>query len=229
MSAKNIFRQVEDAVKDVRKAKKTVDQRDGEQLVLIQNKEALLDEIVAYINSYNWVSHKRLKERMTIYLKGKCNLQLLADTCNLSYGAAQQSVTYATKILCERLGKSTIKLILADKLDEARAQFYCNSGKSELQDFILAPALDVMPTSKYMTVSLSNCETELKFLQQNAKEMLKRRIEAVDKDKLAYLTYILEKDNPKYTKERLLLLKLLKVDISVNQLLKEVEKIEKVY
>lgn len=230
MGCRNIFRQIEDVYIDVTNAEKALDTRDEAQVIFIGQKKAMLCEVIEYVNSYKWLKVDLLKNKVQFYLKNKCNLDLLAEAYDISYKAAKETISYANKRLCERIGKGTIQLIKDNRLLEAKTTFDFQTGTLKLKDFIAEPAFELLPKrGAYMTVSLLDCENELKYYQTNAKAMLQLRREAVADDKLSYIRYILENDNPKFAEERLLLLRLLNAEISVEVLLKKIKKKEQIY
>ena len=158
-------------------------------------------------------------ERVRFFLKNKYDYTVFCKYFDITYDAAKVSISYANQRAREKIGENTVELILEGKIEEAKALFYFRSGQLKLRNFIVDSALPIIPPPAYMNTSIKECETELRFLRVYTESMLDKRVDAIDTDKLAFLRYVLEGDNPKLTEERVELMELLKSKVDVDQYL----------
>lgn len=223
MSSRTIFKSLENALKAILIEERKVDRTDKDRANLLQQQKSLLKEIADYINTYNWLKHQESKERIRFFLKNKYSYEEYCNNFDTTYEAAKVSVSYANQKAIEKVGKKTIDLVLEGKIDEARASFYFRSGQLKLRNYIIDSAIPNIPEAEFMSVDIAECKNELSFLRLYSQAMLDIRVELIEKEKLAYLRYILEGDNPKLAEERLYLLELLQGKKTVKEYIKEAQ------
>lgn len=218
-----IFKDLEKGIKQIISEQKVMDKTDKVKERQLKEQRILLDEVVSYIKSYEWLKHERTIERVKFFLKNKYDYTVFCKYFDITYDAAKVSISYANQKAREKIGENTVELILDGKIEEAKALFYFRSGQLKLRSFIVDSALPIIPQAAYMNTSIKDCETELKFLTIYTESMLEKRVDAIDADKLAFLRYVLEGDNPKLTQERVELVGLLKSKVDVKQYLESVD------
>lgn len=225
--SRTIFRKLENAYKavyiELKNEEKKKEHKDVLRVGELQKQKGLLQDILNYVNSFCWLKHEETIERIKFFLKNKYSYSEFCNYFGVTYEAAKVCISYANQKCVEKIGKNTIDLILEGKIDEARATFLFRSGQLKLRNFIIDAALIGIPEAAYMTVDIEDCERELSFLRLYSQAILEARVELLDKEKMAYIRYILEGDNPKLAEERLHLLNLLQGRITVKEYIKEVK------
>ena len=71
-----------------------VDSDDTEALRMLISQKKLLDEIVEYINSFKYISHRETKERVRVYIESNCNYDTMCDVLGVSKDCAKSSISY---------------------------------------------------------------------------------------------------------------------------------------
>lgn len=196
---------------------KTVANGSDREALLIETKE-LLDELMDYLKSYDWLHKSTSKEKMKVYLESGFDYDVLCDTFDLSYDNAKMTVSWANGQFKKKIGENTIKLIREGFIDEARSAFYMNSGKINVSMLITSDGLECLPKSKFNIYSLKDCETELKILKLISKTTLQRYMDMMDKEKMAYLLWLLEGQSKKSDLFRPYLLALLNNNLTAEEL-----------
>lgn len=176
----------------------------------------------SYIKKYDEVCKKEYIS-FEDYIKNFNNEYIeYEEKCEKVYNTAKVSISYANQKLIDKVGRNTIELILEGRIEEARATFYFRTGQLKLRNFILDSALAEVPDAEYMTINIDECEKELLFLRYYSQTLLEARAEDLDKDKLAYLRYIIEGDNPKLSETRLIILETIKGKMKVKDCIEQI-------
>ncbi len=227
--SRTIFKKLEDAYKaiviELKKEEKKKEFKDSNRINLLQKQRDLIQEILDYINTFKWLKHEETIERIKFFLKSKYSYQEFCNHFKITYEAAKVCISYANQKAIEKVGRNTIDLILEGRVEEARATFYFRTGQLKLRNYVIDSALSEIPNPQHMTVDIEDCKKELSFLRLYSQALIDSRVELLDKEKLAYIRYILEGDNPKLSEQRLLLMKLLSCQIKVEDFINEVKEI----
>ena len=225
--SRTIFRKLENAYKavyiELKNEEKKKEHKDVLRVGELQKQKGLLQDILNYVNSFCWLKHKETIERIKFFLKNKYSYSEFCNYFGVTYEAAKVCISYANQKCVEKIGKNTIDLILEGKIDEARATFYFRTGQLKLRNYVLDSALAEVPDAEYMTINIDECEKELLFLRYYSQALLEARSEDLDKDKLAYLRYIIEGDNPKLSEMRLKILDTINGKMKVRDFIEQVQ------
>jgi hypothetical protein len=217
----NVFKELQKLMKDLENSKKRLSSDEDKTHIVSQLN--LVYEIGKYIGSYEWKGD--LKEKMTTYLEYNCSIKVLCDKYGMTVNATDACIHRASKTIWGKIGQSTLSLIRAGAVEDARDLFYFRSGKYRIHDFVLTEVFEKLPKQgKYITLNVDECLNELYFLHIYSKNGLERAMQKVDKVKLAYLIYILEEDSPKLAKYRPLIKELL-TDKGYNEIKEHIKKL----
>lgn len=222
----NFLKYVEQVYKVVLLENKMSEKYDLETIAKIMEQKDLITEIGEFTRSFGWLSHERTKERARVFTKSRFDYAIMCKELNISYDVAKSSISYINSELKKNIGENTLELLLDGKVEEAKLIFYFCSGKSKVSDYILDSAVQGLPDANFMTINLSECGNELKYLQLYSRVMFNKWLKVIDKDKMAYIRYILETDNPKFAEKKKELVKLLRGEKKVSQYLEELKERE---
>ena len=196
----------------------------------MQQKKELLSEIVDYINSYKWLSGRKLKEKVKCYLSCGYDYDFLCKSFNISYGSARSSMKWASKQLRKRIGEHTLELIKNDNIDEARLAFYVGTNVIKKEDFILNDLISELPEPQFTaSLNFSDCRNELIILCNLSRARLNYYIDVMDKRKMAYLLHLMEGSSVRANTKRPLLLNYLIGGLSLNELIEEEKNCNEIY
>lgn len=230
MSSRTVFRKLEKVYALVLKEQSEIEKEiknhqpvDKDRIELVRQKKDLLDDVVKYVNSYEWLKHFETIERLKFFLKNKYSYNEYCKQYDVSYESAKVSISYANQKLLDKIGSNTLDLITEGRIEEARATFYFRTGQLKLRNYVLDSALAEVPDADYMTININDCEKELLFLRYYSQALLEARSEDLDKDKLAYLRYIIEGDNPKLSEMRLKILDTISGKLKVKDFIEQVQ------
>lgn len=172
----------------------------------------LFSDIEKALYSYNWTQSKNLILRIDTYLSLDCDFKLFKEAIktregdSVSIGALETSIWRASTLFKEMIGVSTVDLLKELRLKEAETQLYVCIGKLSLKNITSDVVMSFMPeSSKNVGIDLSTCRNELKILKGLTKSNLEDIFGRLDKDKLAYIRYILEVSDTTVAKERAVL------------------------
>ena len=138
---------------------------DKDRIELVRQKKDLLDDVVKYVNSYEWLKHSETIERLKFFLRSKYSYKEYCKQYDVSYESAKVSISYANQKLLDKIGSNTLDLITEGRIEEARATFYFRTGQLKLRNYVLDSALAEVPDAEYMTINIDECEKELLFLR----------------------------------------------------------------
>lgn len=180
----------------------------GDELEFLKAKLVVLEKIQEYLHSYSWLSHKKYKDRVALFLASNYDYRGCADNFNSNLNTFETSMSYAGKKFSKSIGDSTLTLIEQGNIEAAYFQFQIASNSLTLSSFLASEVLSMIPSpSKDITVSLSTCVDELKFFKQVSLPRLRNFFSTLDPIKLAHLRYILEVPDPRYADDRARIIK----------------------
>ena len=157
------------------------------------DKLSLLDEILEYIESYEWVKQAKMKNRINFLVESGFDYDLYCKTYNVSYESARNSSKYAYQLLSSKLGENTLYLIRNGLLEEARAAFYVGTGKLKKEKFITQSLIDILPEPEFTAgLSFEDCRNELTILSNMSMWRLEYYKHRMNRDNMAYVLHLLE-------------------------------------
>lgn len=203
-------------VRDDEKA--LAEQKKKENLALIKTRLNGLGEIWAYVQAGTWSTNKDFVQRI-VYLTENDRKTAIRDLGLSGDNHANTLFYRANKILTEKFGSSLIKDILGTDPEPALLKFRLQAGISLSETCFVQEARDLLPiASKTPAYKLSDCVTEAKFLAFYSKAVLDKRFAALDKDKLAYLLFVISTPDSSYSSDQLLMAKILNGECSASVL-----------
>ena len=197
------------------------------QDVALADKYDLLNELVEYVNSMDWLTRVKTKKKISFFIKSGYDYEALCKEFDISYESAKNAVKWASKQLRRKIGKDTLKLIRNDFIEEARVAFYVGSGKISRENLFLADMVDSLPESKYSAAyDLQDCLSELVYLRKISLSYIDSHAEKVNLNKLAYLLSLIEGSSKKAVWLRPYIVSMLQGNMKIEDLLVMEEKIK---
>ena len=197
------------------------------QDVALADKYDLLNELVEYVNSMDWLTRVKTKKKISFFIKSGYDYEALCKEFDISYESAKNAVKWASKQLRRKIGKDTLKLIRNDFIEEARVAFYVGSGKISRENLFLADMVDSLPESKYSAAyDLQDCLSELVYLRKISLSYIDNHAEKVNLNKLAYLLSLIEGSSKKAVWLRPYIVSMLQGNMKIEDLLVMEEKIK---
>lgn len=194
----------------------------------VAEKRELLEEIVKYVNSMEWLKREKTKEKILFYIKSGYDYDALCKEFGITYEAAKNAVKWASKQLKSKIGRTTVQLIRFGYLEEARIAFYVGIGKISRDNLFVSELNAILPESKYSAIyNLQDCIAELALLRKMSLAYLDKYAEGVDSSKLAYLLSLIEGDSRKATWLRPYIINMIQGYTKLEDLLAMEEKIKK--
>lgn len=172
-------------------------EKDSDAEAYLVEKQELLEEIIQYRDSYDWLYKNTSKDRMRVYLENGCDYNAVCENFDIDYDNATSAVNWGTSQFEKKIGKHTIEYIKKGYIDEARAAFYTGAGKLSLRKIITQEFQKYLPEPKYTSFSLQDCKTELKILKHVSTYYLLDLVRHMNKEKMAYLLYLIEGSSKK--------------------------------
>jgi hypothetical protein len=206
-----IFRELSSNVKEVQAKLKDRNLFNEEERYLEKQKLETLMFFVEYVgNVDNYLSHKKSKERLSYLLKSGFKYQQTADYFKTSKNSIEALASYANKLLREKVGSDTIKLVREGRIEEARTHFSIAIGQVKPKEQFIEGISKLFPESKNAYISIEDCKVEMKFLLMFTHQNIEKLCKQINQEKIAHLLYILNSSDAKLTGERDLLYRLLK-------------------
>ena len=212
----SIFKRLE---KEVISVKKSLELSDGENALLAEMKKELLDEIVEYVDGYEWLHKKPLKEKVKFFIHSGYDYDSLCREFNISYDSARSSVKWASNQLKKKIGQTTLQLIKEDRITDAATAFYMGTGKIKKEDYIMKELLCELPKEKFSAaLDLNECKNELIILRNLSTERFYKYLDVMDERKMAFCLHLIEGKSKKADDYRAHMIKYLMGSISLEDL-----------
>lgn len=186
------------------------------------HKRELLKEIKKYRDEMEWLKKQETKDRIRFYISNGYSISKTSKVYGMDTDSAiKTSIWYASKQFRTAIGKDTLNLIENNELESAELEFKLNTGGLDIESFLIKGVTDLVPelTTVDKSISISECEKELKFLKNFSKDVIDTILSRIDIEKLALLMYMLKGKETDYTEQRALVYSYLTGDINDIQLL----------
>lgn len=194
----------------------------------VAEKRELLEEIVKYVNSMEWLKREKTKEKILFYIKSGYDYEALCKEFNITYEAAKNAVKWASKQLKAKIGRNTVQLTRFGYIEEARVAFYVGIGKISRENLFVSDLNGILPEGKYSAIyNLQDCVAELALLRRMSLAYLKKYADKVDIKKMAYLLSLIEGESRKATWLRPYIINMIQGYTTLEDLLGMEEKIKK--
>lgn len=92
---------------------------DEDAIALEIAKLKILTRIIAYVNSYEWLSRAQTREKMKAFLQSKYNYREVAERFGIKKSTLQVAISHANRRLEQKIGSKTIDLNLEGKIELA--------------------------------------------------------------------------------------------------------------
>ena len=191
-------------------------------------KLSLIEKLESYKLSLTWLVKVNSRERISVYFKYNHDInKTMLEFPEIRKNTMQTSVWYACKKFMESIGKNTVDYIEQDRLEEAEVLFRLSTGDLSLDMVSPKGVTNLLPVANNTNLfySITDCSKELKFLTQVTNATLERVLKRTDSDKMSFLRYIIESNDPVYAKHRGIIYKLLegKSNYSFEEALSDLE------
>jgi hypothetical protein len=213
-----IFKELENELKHVNsELKSNFDNTfyDAEEKEILEFKKEVLEELNSFMLSFNWLTHKKSKDKIAAFLRSKYNYERVREDFGIrTIQSLQVSVSRASKLLANKIGKP-LDLIKQGKTEEALSCFrgICTEADAGLAEesrpvvetspLMVSSHLDNLPYKKNTSLfSIADCKRELKFMRIYSLSMFRLYFDTLDKDKLAFLRYVAESEDSRFDYER---------------------------
>jgi|GEM_PF-2943943 len=196
-----IFREIEDLVAEVKGRVATLG---GESdLSLEERRLQLLMRMVSYVNSYEWLSHHKIREKVACFLRSRYNYRLVAEEFGLPLSSVHKSISYASDRLRRRIG-GVLALIRSGQLDDAERELVLVTGAVDPSSLFVRGILENFKPKKDAGVDLASCQREIRFLSHFTTRNMDRILSKIDTNKLSHVLYVLLKSDVTYPERGIL-------------------------
>lgn len=178
-------------------------------LGLIKKQILLLEEILAYVDSYSWLQKKDTIERVEVLRRNNYDYKAMQEELGISYDVATSTVCYINSILRGKIGEC-LELVEKGEVEDARLIFYINTNQFRLNDLIVTPINKILPNPKESNLNIEDCVDEIRYLQRYTKAEVERQLQGLNTIKLAYLHQLLVGNDSSKTMEKINLIKKIK-------------------
>ena len=165
------------------------DEIESEEYKLISKKIRALNEILEYVNTYNWVSHQAVIDKIKVIRYCEYNYEEIQEKLELSEASLKSFMYRINKSLNSKIGENTIKMILSNKdnWNDGLMQFRILSGVYDLSDVMVPECYSSLPEKKFQTYSLKECLAEIDFIYRYSHQGIEDAKAKLDVNKLAFL------------------------------------------
>ena len=210
-----VLKELEDSIIGLKNRLENLNSTDEIDKVEYEETEKKLNalrEILEYVDTYKWVKHKKVIEKVKFVRNCRYDYSLIRDELDMTADALKSFMYRVNTNLSLKIGENTIKTILTggESINIGLSVFRVLTGSLPLEDILLKETFESLPNKKYTTFSLKDCIEEIQYLYTYSK--VGREFEEMDLDqnKLAFIRYILESETEKYKVEQRNLLAVLR-------------------
>ena len=218
-----IFKEVEEGLHDLKKRYKYSKENGLEDLEEIKQRLKIMLDISKYLDSCDWLKKEEAKVKLTKIRASKYNYKAIREELSLTDDAVKSFMRYCISKAKESIGESTVHLIREGNYKIGAVQFYTLSGTYKLEDLVMKEVYEGLPKSKFDPFTLIDCLDEIKFIKDYSKEEYTNRLSKLDKGKLEFIRYIIEKDTPKYSEDKYNMLGLIMGKITYEEYIEKLE------
>jgi hypothetical protein len=202
-------------------------------IAFYQYKLQAFREIEDYILSMTWLNNVTVKtmDRVRYFITHNCSYK---DTCTKfgdELSAIQVSMYRSGAILEKKIGVDTINYLYAAKtkeeVDLVMDTFNTNINYARTSKLVVKEVAKLLPEAKISAdFEPQDCLQEMRFLKSYTVEHVKESVKSLNKEKIAFLLYILESDDSYYKNEKEIYSKFLQRKITFDELKGKILEIE---
>lgn len=153
------------------------------------NNETVL-KLKKFVSECAYLCHAETIRRVSGYIQSGCQFKAAVKVLgNVDVESLRTSVWYANVQLKKLLGENILDKVRAG---EEIAEELIDFAIAHPDDILLPQVEGFIPSYQYRRYELRDCEQELKFLRFYSYYALKRNVQKMDKNKMAYIHYLLE-------------------------------------
>lgn len=181
------------------KAAKQENTQEYAQLVLMFTR---LNQMRDYIISGDW-ARKSVREKYVFWIRNNFDYLLTANKYKTSDKSMRVLVSRADATLAKLMSKP-LEQIRNGNVNDGWIEFGINANLLDLHELFGRPVLMVVPrpADLAMCFSLEDCKDEIKFLRAHNSYEVRREMEQLDQQKIAYLLALGSVNDPAYHDER---------------------------
>lgn len=177
-----------------------------EELLYSKQKNAL-EKVQAYLLSYDWLSHKKTKERVELFIKSGFDYRGCAEQLGIKLNAFETSMVYAGNKFKDKIGQDTLSTILGGQVTAGLLQYQIGVGELKLKSLIPSEIVSKLPPAKNdVLLSIEDCKDELELFKRIALLDIVNTMRSLDKDKFSFLRHILESTDSRHAVSRELII-----------------------
>lgn len=179
-----------------------------------------MEEIKRYIDSYQWVTEEKVKEKLKFIRDSNYDYELVRQRFNMSSNALKCFVYQNSKKLEQKIGSDTISSVLSsydEKVKHGLTTFRVLSGIYTVEEILLKECYAILPKGEdFSFFNLKDCIAEINFLYTYSKIGLEFAFDELNPKILNFLYYIMTHEVKKYQelqKDLLMVLQGINIDI----------------
>ena len=178
------------------------------EITLEASGNELIDRLKDFVLDCNYLCHKQTIERVQTYIHCDCDIKRTVEELGgtVDEDGIRHSVWYANTRLKEIFSSGILDKIYDDP---PLADELITWAEEHPEEIILNQVYEYIPTWNHKRYNPDECIAEIKFLRMYSYADIKRRAEALDKRKLAYLLHVIEEPDSRDIELSLALKKIL--------------------
>lgn len=200
--AKLIFKEIKEALID---AKKEINSGTLTQteLDLAKFKLTVLRDIELTIYEAHYVAQEPARERIQYFMDSNFDYHTVAEKVGTTISSVKSTISQLNKKAVEVVGDDTIKLVAEGLIETALTRYKHGNNKFITNTLILNEVMTIMPAPKDKTItSMASVKNEIKILKILTHNQVHKYLKGLNEDNLAFIRYILEVNDEKYTYEK---------------------------
>ena len=151
---------------------------------------SLVVKLQKFVKECSYLCHAETIKRVVTYIDCDCDIKRTVEKLgNVDAESLSTSIWYAITLLKPLLGMSILDRI---RSDDELAEEIINFAISYPEEIFFSQIENLMPSYQYRRFDINDCVPEIKFLKAYSYPTLKRRFNGVDKNRLAFLWYLLQ-------------------------------------
>lgn len=192
----NFFIKLKRAMKEVNSRVAT--EHDTQKLRKLKDSQGVLAEIADY--AFHFPKATKLQNKLKIFWNCNFDYAFLSENVGESYESVRVTISRVSRQLYDKLGSNWYYFIMGDKPLDAYIDFVIHSEKCGGINVFPVEYKDLFPVldNNSGIYNLDDCKDELNFLQSITTISIKRQLENLDSDKLAFILSILNGKQASY-------------------------------
>ncbi len=161
------------------------------EITLEASGNELIDRLKDFVLDCNYLCHKQTIEKVQTYIHCDCDIKRTVEELGgtVDEDGIRSSVWYANLRL-----KEIFSAGILDKVydDPSLADELISWAEEHPDEIIISQVMEHIPSWNHKRYNWEECIPEIKFFRAYSYPTIKKRAEALDKRKLAYILHVLE-------------------------------------